>query len=67
MNIELPLLIVGVIFGLLVGAFCATAISNESWRKEAIARGVGEYNRTTGQWEWVSASCTKQKVEDADE
>jgi hypothetical protein len=49
----LPLL--GMIFMTVVSMIMVGCWDNseERWKKEAIEHGAAEYNRTTGEWQWI--------------
>lgn len=40
--------------------FTTETICNSRWQREAVARGVAEYDSTTGEWKWT----VERKVEE---
>jgi hypothetical protein len=41
------------IAGFVMGVVLAVILSGESFRKDAISRGVARYNPNTANWEWT--------------
>lgn len=45
---------------MLASAFLGMAVVGSCYQKEAIAKGYAEYNRKTGDWQWIDSAKNKQ-------
>jgi hypothetical protein len=52
-RIEAGSTVIGLLFGLLIGALCAVLYRDSQWEAEAIARQVGRYDSRDGEFEWT--------------